>query len=397
MYTFDDFATMLKPQNSLSIGLFGLAGTMILLVLWQVKRVSEKTLFWVFAILVAVLPIVLTTRQIVAHQTAIGQPYEVDSGVQTEVAADFLLQGKNPYAADFTHTAYGVYQGPYYTMRNTTGNIAWLHYAYPPLTFLVATPIRSVFDHLGLVYDTRVVVLPFYFLAGILLALAMTSWSRRALVVFLVIGNPLWMFYLATGFNDAQFVTMLVLTAVALYKKKYVWSAVTIALACGFKQLAWPLAGLWAIYMLSYAGAVRWKAIGVYAAVMIAVFGPFLIWNTPAMYDDIIRYVSGTQYGAYAISGLTALQYLRVWHIIADPWTIVPAWILQAGLGLPVFFWGAWTIWRRATATAWLMFGGLFILAVGIVARYQYDNYIASVMILLLTAACLNHQETQTA
>ena len=397
MYTFEDFQSMILPRGSLSVGLFILAGTILLILLWQLQRVSERTMFFVFAGLVAVFPIMITLQQVSTHQRTTGQPYEVDSGVQTEVAAGMLLAGKNPYQEDFSQTAYGAYQGMYYSLQQKTGNIAWQHYAYPPLTFLVAAPIRAVFDWCGAVYDTRVAVLLFYLFGGLAVTWAMSTWSRRALAWILTIGNPLWVFFLAAGFNDAQFAAMLIVTAVALHKKKYVWSAVALALACGLKQLAWPMAGLWVVYVLMQAGAARWRAIWVFAGISLAIFGPFLIWNTGAMYDDIVRYVSGMEYGAYPISGLTVLQYLRVWHIISDPWMIVPAWILQAAVGLPVLAWGAWTMWRRASATAWLISGSLFILAIGIVARYQYENYIASIMIMLLSAACLYHQEQQPA
>lgn len=316
-----------------------------------------------------------------------------DGAVQTEVAADFLLHGTNPYSADFQPTVFGQAPSPYHKQAE---NLAWTHYAYPPAILISALPSVLVRPWVGQLSDIRWV----YIMALVVLATVVIqqqkNWERRSVVAVLLIANPVIWAYPAAGFNDILAVAAMVLSAVCLDRGAWRSSGIMMGVALAAKQTAWLALPLW-IWLLwrrqrEERARLQFRR-GVLAAgiTTIIFYGPFLLWNAPAMYDDLVRYVSGTIPYSYPISGHTTLQYLRIFGFIDSPWAVITVWPFQVLAGLAAGWVGWQWIRRRPSGSSWLAASAVVTLGVALMSRFFNDNYLSAIVVLGTAAYLLHH------
>lgn len=316
-----------------------------------------------------------------------------DGAIQTEVAADFLLRGINPYAADFQPTLFGQAPSPY---RGDAVNVAWTHYVYPPAVIVTAIPSLLLRPWLGPLTDLRWLYLGALLALTLAVVLTTPTWERRSLAVVLLLANPFIWLYAVAGFNDILAVAAMVIAAILLERRRLTWAGILMGCALAAKQTAWLALPLWAWWIWRRQTVEKNKktvqptllATGVTALVF---FLPFIIWNPGALYDDLVRYVTGSIPFSYPISGSTFLQFFRIFGLVDSPWAQVPTWPFQlAALGL-----GWWLGWRwlkrRPTAATWLAASVVVTLAVAMVSRFFNDNYLSAIVALSVAAFLYDH------
>jgi len=396
MYTWADFAPFIAQQGTLIPGLIVVATAIIFLLAWQ-NTASPQALFWILTTSLTLFYGIIIVRQIdyrIIHRSNLPQH---DGAVQSEIAAEMVLEGKNPYQEDFSQTRMSSFISNFSKANNLQPpqNLAWQHYAYPPLTFLTLVPIAAFHKVSGFPLDLRFFSSFLFLVLVALFARLGRSWEEKMAIVAALVAIPGMTLYLVAGFNDVEFVVTVLLAGLAWQKKHSALTALALAAACGFKQLAWPIALLWLVMSWKLPARERKRAWLVFAFSSALWFLPYILWDPMAIYQDIIQYVSGSLYGAYAISGLTIMQFLYRLMPGLDPYTLGPFWIGQSIVGLIVFSLAIPRLWRRPTATHWLAWSTILLLSVAMVSRFHNDNYLASTFLLFLGLAVLGWAERE--
>lgn len=356
--------------------------------------VAERQRFFVILVTTLLLVGMVTWRQALVRMNNFSRIH--DGAIQSEVAADFLLHGKNPYTEDFRYTPFGQAPSPY---RPNAVNLAWTHYAYPPAVILSAVPSILVRPWLGPLSDLRWTYLGMLLAATGAIIYQVQSWRQKSLAVVLFLLNPLIWLYAVAGFNDVMAAAGLIIAGILTERRHARWAGVVMAITLGAKQTAWlaiPL-WLWWLWRRRRYNKEEWrKTLTSFLATLVVLFMPFILWDASAFYDDVVRYVSGTLPFAYPISGSTFLQFLRIFHIVDSPWTIIPTWPLQLAAAC-VSGWIGWRwIRKEASAASWLTGVVIMTLSVAMVSRFFNDNYLSAI-VTIATAAYLLHHDRETA
>ncbi len=312
-----------------------------------------------------------------------------DGAVHTEEAAKVLLRGQNPYAADYRGTPYAALNPP--ISGGPAINVVWSHYIYPPLTVLLQAAWQALGDGLGFRADVRWLYLTALMLVAGLIVWSGRSWIERSQWLLLTLGNPLVWLYVVVGYNDVLPALGVVTAAWAITRRRWWLAGVAFGLALAAKQSVWVALPLWLMWLWQlrrsgHMAGARMAAFGTLLGAGLAIL-PFLVWNAPTLYDDIVRYASGAIPYSYPISGSTLLQYLRVWGWVDSPWAVVPAYMFQALIGIPVIWLTARWFWRQPTASRWLAGASATILTVLLFSRYFNSNYLALVVLLGVASA----------
>lgn len=371
-------------------------GFLILVILSQSQVNRNRWRFIVSTVVSLFVIFYVLGIQLVSRPLHASPPPIQDGAVQTEEAARFLIHGTNPYSADFRPTRFGVFPSPY---SADVPNVAWTHYVYPPLNAVLAIPIVWLQDR-----HWSVDVSIEYTLAFVVMALALAwiqpTWERRSLIATLFLANPfLWLLPVA-GLNDALMLLCLVLAAIWLSRRRWTAAGIAFGLAIAAKQYAWVAAPLWLwwAYVHYRRGTLHGhdvRRLLVSAGITMAVFYlPFLLANYAALYDDLVRYLSGAIPHSYPIAGSTLVQYLRVWGIISSPWAAVPTTLFQLAVGIPLFWWSGRLIWRRPALSTVLMGGVVVTLGMFLVSRFFLINYSMTLACLMIAAFALEGVET---
>lgn len=366
------------------------------------QQPTEGRRRWQFVGLVVVFGTILTmvsTWQIHARRTTPAPAFRGDGITQSFAAARLLLHGQNPYTADFSTTAlapFGNPHGPEYRNR------AYDHYAYPPLTFLIYLPQAAAAEWWHHDSDAETLyVLVFTALVATLVVLART-WRAKNIVLILTAGNPFLWVYVFAGFNDFLFLWPLLGSLVAWRYRRWWWVGVCFGLALVAKQTSWLLVPFWGYWLwLEYRQrrvdlrAVRRIGFGA-AAVIGVMLLPFFVWNPGAMYDDLVRYVSGVIPDTFPISNTTLAQYLHVYNIIPDPWSTVPLWPFTLIGLVPVGWYAAHRLRRLPTLGTLLTMSAIVLLMAALFNRVGSDNYFLPPIILAIAAHVADQRSSAT-
>jgi hypothetical protein len=170
-----------------------------------------------------------------------------DGAVQTEIAAQKLLNGHNPYGADYRGTAYQTLNPP--IPGGPGNNVVWHHFIYPPTTILLETMNEAASRLFQSAGDVRLVTLGALVLLSLMLLIRQKTWTGRTKVFILTLGNPLLFIYALIGANDIVAVAGLVGTALLAERKQWRSMGLVFALTVGVKQSAWLAVPLWLIWM----------------------------------------------------------------------------------------------------------------------------------------------------
>ena len=319
-----------------------------------------------------------------------------DGGVlQTEAALDFLLAGESPYSADYrdTEMAEGADSDPQvWQAYGLEENPAFDFFPYPPGVLLVSLPVKGASEAMFGGYDQRLVYLLAYLLLIIALSKITPNKDLVAPVLALIALNPLLVFYLAPGRNDILFVTSLTITIAFWSRDRWGWAGLCLALACSFKQFAWPLVPL---FLAHAAGATRTRERWLTPAVKRALLGftvttaliwlPFFVWDGGALISDLIT-GQGALYPlrvrGYGVADL--LVFFGFIESNSQSFPLFPLMILGAGTTL---VWGCVRSYRSRDLGTALRFYGLVLFVTLFFGRYVAANHFSGVMSAWLLAA----------
>ena len=392
-----------RPGDPIGLTLFALTLALLLayllvdLGLTSRWRTRVKWLLLAGIILTAlVLP---SAKLILLRQQSGPASYTHDGGViQTEAAIVYFLEGKNPYREDYTGTPMAEWGFSRY-------RTALYHYPYLPWTFLFSAPFYLAGQALG-AYDQRWVYL-LLMLITLALAPRLVRGQRAKLGLVAVLAlNPIMALDIIFGQNDSFVLSWLVFSLVSWQawqarperNRWALWlSAALFGLACATKPTAWFLAPFYAILLVhdrllqqppTWANLLRavplmlrraWPAL----AVMLAIIGPYALWDPGALYDDVWRWSSGQGETGYQIWGWGASNFVLAFGWVADRFSQWPFWLAEIALALPLLL---WFVRRQQHAPAlsnacWHY--GVFLFAFFYASRFLNENYLGYILAFL--------------
>lgn len=384
----------------LPFALFCLIAPLIYLSIGQrsTGQTDRRRFVWVITSC-SILIVGMFIRQLIIRPWTDTQKGIYDGAIQSEVAADFFLHGINPYGADYRGTPYAAVNKP--VIGNNTDNEVWYHYIYPPLNFLVYLPLRILSPILGPLADYRLVTIGALYVLTWLLTRQAQTWSQKTTVVLLTLGNVLLWGYAVIGCNDLLVVLLIVGSTILLRRQRWWWGGALFGLALASKQVAWVLLPLWLywIWQVTRHTLPGWKNFRRTLSgtiIMVAIFfGPFILWNPLAIFTDLVRYAGGAIPETYPIAGTTLLQYFYILGIIPSPFTVVPVYLFQLMVSIPISVLTAGWVRLAPQASRWLAGAAVLILSVMLVSRFFNNNFLQIPMVFLIAAYLLQSQELE--
>lgn len=386
---FTNIAVQLVPESAIVT----IAAFLVVAAFWVVDLAAPETekqqqrnrLYkWALVMLaIGLITILPTVLMIFWHVTAEApHSFSHDGLVQSTAAAQFVLEGKNPYVEDYRNTPLADWPVP---LGGLTENPALDHYVYLPLTFLLPLPFQALAAITWGWFDHRILYL-ILFVAVLLLGQTLMADPSRRLTWLIVIGlNPVFVPAFIEGRNDILVLFGLVLSIWLLWRGRVNWSAAVLGLACTAKQFAWFIVPFYFLY-LGQDGplAARFKRVRspliIFSAIFALVILPWFIWNPAAFWEDIFTYVSGSFEAGFPIAGFGFSKALVELGIVDSTLSPFPHGILQAVFGLPVFAALFIRQWKNNRLSTVLIFHAMWLFVLGFFSRIFFDNYLAFVI-----------------
>jgi hypothetical protein len=315
-----------------------------------------------------------------------------DGLVQTEIAIEYILQGKNPYVEDYIGTPMDIQREAeaFWTATDTP----LYHFAYLPALFLSAVPLHLLSNFLLGWYDQRLLYLLFY-LGLIIFLPPLVARQRNKLILLMLVGlNLLFPFFLAEGRNDIVVLFGLVLASFFLMKK-HAWAAgIVLGIVAAMKHTSWFFFPFYFLYLYPTEMGLTWDGVKILLRRIwpfFVTFGllmlPFLLWDPAAFIDDTLFYLIGMGDSSFPIRGWGGSVLLYGFGLVDSENTSFPFFIPQLVIGLPVLWLLLRRQWRENTLTnIWLGFA-LFSFTVDYFSRFFNDNYVMFVLQVLVIAA----------
>ncbi|KKU87608.1 hypothetical protein A3A64_00700 [Candidatus Gottesmanbacteria bacterium RIFCSPLOWO2_01_FULL_48_11] len=286
----------------------------------------------VLAAFIAVAVFGITYNLMSLRQATSVEGFINDSGLQTEIAGRFLLLGKNPYTESYEQT--DLVRAKYIDEAGNTVNPALYHNAYPPFLLLLSAAGYRVFSQLTHWFDIRVLFILFY--AGLLLlGYIKFGISQRLLLFLVLVGiNPLFISMMMQGSNDIVVLTLLLWSLLFLERKQFVLAGLMLGLSVATKQVAWIALPFYLLYAWQRAGKQQFFRFLISAVgVAMVIFTPFILWNSAALWENLILYVNGSLPNSYPIHNFGLGMFLVRIGVIPTIYSYYPFWIWQAGIG----------------------------------------------------------------
>jgi hypothetical protein len=308
-----------------------------------------------------------------------------DGAYQMQLARDVLMRGIDPYGFNYSGT--GMERAPW---GQAFPNPSLHHLDYWPGTVLIPLPLQAAFNWLFGWWDERLWLLVAAIAIWILLGrLAPGPAGRMAgLAFFLIPGHSL---LAVLGDNDLPMLALLLAAVLAVDRRRWLLAGLLIGLAIATKQtalIALPLLVAWGLRC----GLDRRRfiqATGIAAAVVMALFAPFLIWNAHGFIADTIVFNFGGGVDTYPIQGMGLSTLLLQAGIIHGPRDPFPFLLIQ--LPLVIGAWVlAWRWFRRQSAAgdaiAWL---GVTFFVFLFTNRFAQQSYMLLAVELMLAGLLL--------
>lgn len=315
--------------------------------------------------------------------------YVHDGAVQTEDAVEFLLDGVNPYAADYSQSAFGGFDNAFPGGRPNPPDT---HYIYLPFHILASVPFSAALRAWTGWYDQRIV----YILAELLAVAFLVRLARgsewRLLIATVFLFNPFWSKFFVLGFNDIFVFALLAGCLWAVQRGRWVQAGVWFGLAAASKQHAWLVVPFLLLYIILEARRLRrdWRPAVLAALGTAAVFLiPFIAWGPQDFLDDTFRYASGSLVTSYPITGFGIAPQLVDIGVIRSIWDYYPFWIFQLAAGLPLLIILLF-IQRQRNTLPWVLVSTiLFGFTFWFFSRFFQWNYITFLSFLGIAALAL--------
>lgn len=404
------------PRPGDPIGLLLNAAALGLLILYALadlgaQGATRKRLKWLLlAAIIAAAVYAPTVKLMLLRAQSGPASYSHDGGViQTEATIRFLFAGLNPYTTDYTQT-------PMAEWGFSAYRTALYHFPYLPWTFLFSAPFALLGNRQG-GFDERAVYLLLLTVALVLAARLVRGERRQLALVALLALNPIMAVDVLFGQNDVFVLCWLIFALVAWQtgarrraakpaepdagRGWTIGAAVLLGLACASKPTAWFFVPFFALLVAPSkgnllrrlgAGALRlWPAAATFAVILL----PYLIWDAPALYDDVWRWSSGRGETGYQIWGWGASNFVLALGWVESRFDQWPFLLLQAALAGPLLIWLLWRQARANTLGLACWHYGLFLLVFFYTSRFLNENYLGYILAFLALGALLSAADAE--
>ena len=310
-----------------------------------------------------------------------GKPYTFihDGALMIEWAARKLLSGQNPYVADYLDTPLF-----YWPMVN---NPALYHLTYFPSLFLITVPFVFVFDKIGLFWDERFLYLPAYIATLALVPLLVKRTDHKLALAALVGLNPQLFPFVVEGRNDFFVLLFLFAGLALLQRERRTLGSLAIAAAAAAKLHAVFILPFLVVYLVATRkprtvgeAVAALRPLIPAAVLLIVTFGPFLINDWNAFYDDVVRYNAGGAAWTYPISGMGFSALLLTLGVIEYRQADFPFAVIEIAVAAPVALWWLRKLWRQPDLATLLTGYALTLLAFLFFGRYFQGNYLGYIL-----------------
>lgn len=263
-----------------------------------------------------------------------------DGVIQMEIAADYLLQGKNPYSENYFETDFSRWHGSTSDSEKIAATPIY-HYAYPPFSFIFSVPFYFIGQKLFGFYDQRILFLLLFLFSSFLIFKLPKEKNKKLLAIAFFSLNPFILIHLIYGSNNILTIFWMILLFYFIKSKKPLISSIILGLAIGIKQSIWFIIPFYLTYFF-YKNNKKliptlksiWPAI----IIPIILFAPFLVWNYNNFIDDILMFPSGISKTSYPMEGIGLTGILLKLNVLKSSSDYFPSWIFQIVFSLPLLY-----------------------------------------------------------
>jgi Gpi18-like mannosyltransferase len=302
------------------------------------ERRNQRLKIGIVLVLCILLIVVPLIAQMILRTDESCKCYVHDSLLQNELVVRLVVQGRNPYEAEFKGTRLESWR---LAFSKNLENPALYHYTYLPVTFLLPLPFQMLSEELFDWFDQRVIYLVAY-LAVLAFCIGFRISANRKTTLLIALGlNPFLAFLLVPGYNDILVLFWVVLCVYALRFERPYLSAIALGLACATKQYAWFFVPFY-FYYLGGQGDFKerlgraWRPVLLFCLVFGLFTLPWVIDNPHAFVQDVLGYHTGIVEHSYPINGLSLTSLLYGLGIIEKVTDNFPSYIIQLVFGLPL-------------------------------------------------------------
>jgi len=303
--------------------------------------------------------------------------------LQLEAAIQFFRHGINPWEATYINTYMAAWH-----YSDTMINPALYHFVMMPFYLLFSLPFYFVSNHTIGYFDGRI---PLYFLYLSLLIAAfklIKDREKKLLFVILLAFNPAMFAYTLEGRSDVFMFAFFFAGLFLLFKKRYSYAGIFIALAFAVKQSIWPILPLYVgyIYFLSKGFQETTKRLATFAITFIILVVPFVLWNPNAFLNSTVLYLSGNTLHSYPISGYGLGALLHQVGVIKDLNASYPFIIWQVIVIAPVLSYLLYLLKKNTNVRTLILTYALLALVYWYLSRYFNNSHMGYLTMVFLTA-----------
>lgn len=346
----------------------------------KLRSLLKQIVLW--TTIIVVLGSAFASAIMVRHQVA--PVYMIhDIILQQESALRFLLDGINPYAVTYFGTPL-----EQWNYSPTEVNPALYHFVMQPFYLLFALPFYFISNHTIGYFDGRIPLLFLFFSLLVLASALIKEEERKRLFLVLLAFNPAVLPYTLEGRSDLFMYPFLFLGFFLLYKKRYVWAGIPIALAFAVKQSAWLIFPFYVAYLFFNTKSIKATVLSLlpFALVFGAIVLPFFLWDQNAFIDSTVRYLSGDTKHSYPISGYGLGRLLHEIHVIRDLKGQYPFLYWQAAAGLPLLIGLLYYLKKRPSVSRLILVYAIFSFVYWYVSRYFNNSHLSYISMVFITA-----------
>jgi hypothetical protein len=308
-----------------------------------------------------------------------------DSALQTELALGYLHEGRNPYAESYENTPLRFYQWVD-VVHPDWQDPAFSYFVYLPGTLWLSLPLYKASLAIGIPYDQRVIYLLTYIILLLILPQLAKLPSYKLTIVVAIGLNPLFTDSILLGMNDVAPFLGLTLSVLALVKRRFIWAALFMGIACALKQYVWFVVPFFALNIWEQSTPTqKWQstliALTLIGIIVFVVTLPFILWNPQALYIDTLAFPAGRADILYPIRGFSIGRLLMGAGVIPTFVSPFPFQLLQMTVGLPVLLLLLKFQYGQGLGVM-LLVAAVFIFVFGFLSRFFHENYVGIVIAL---------------
>ena len=303
--------------------------------------------------------------------------------LQLEAAIHFFLHGTNPWSATYFNTFMASWH-----YSDTMVNPALYHFVMMPFYLLFSLPFYFISNHTIGYFDGRI---PLFFLYFSLLITAfkfIKDREKKLLFVTLLAFNPAIFSYTLEGRSDIFMFAFFFAGLALLFKKKYSYAGIFLALAFTVKQSIWPILPLYIgyIYFLSKSVGKTAKRLLSFVITFVILTIPFLLWNPSAFISSTVLYLSGNTVHSYPISGYGLGALLHQLGVIKDMNGSYPFIIWQVMIIVPLLGFLLLLLKKHTSVRMLIVTYGLLVIVYWYLSRYFNNSHVGYLTMVFLAA-----------